>query len=155
MPLIFIVVAYLLNKYVSFLKNNLFYFLVSTILIVNVYFNFLYHPYYFGYYNPLLGGINKAKNILYINQGGIAYFEVINFLKTQNLSNNDKIGIYNKDEFIPAFETKIYGLGPLDYKVKTYRIPTIARGKEFTKNSTKIFKVYVGNEPFWEIYKAK
>ena len=45
-------------------------------------------PYFMAYYNPLWGGIKKAKDEIYLNQGGIGVFEIAEYLHSLNLPEN-------------------------------------------------------------------
>jgi len=151
-PLAFIL-SYYFEKITETVKNSYLYLVAVLFLILNLAFNFLIHPYYFAFYNPIFGGQRSAQKYIYINQGGIAYLEVTNYIDSLNLGDSSKVGAINSEELTYSSRTHIGGLRYYDYFKKNYQILPLQRGDSFIKNSTEIKSINIMGQEYWRIYK--
>ena len=129
--------------------------LVSLICLLSVYnlvILYLIHPYYFAFYNPLYGGIQKARYEIYLNPGGTGAFEVAKYLNSKNLLADDLIGTTQRTEF--AFFSKHPVIG-LDYsKIKNYRyvLLTLQVGQNFRGKRDLKYGIEILGSPYLRLY---
>ncbi len=112
------------------------------------------HPYYMAYYNPVWGGINKAKKKIYINQGGIGAYEIASFLNSKDLTEADKIGATNLE--LQAFSKYfIHALDPDVRKTYRYVVLTLQKDDDFKHGMTLVYTVKVLGETYFRVYERK
>jgi hypothetical protein len=104
------------------------------------------------YYNPVWGGINKAKKQIYINQGGIGAYETAAYLNS-SATTTDMIGATNHEELQPFSKNHISGLDPDDRKSYKYAILTIQKDEMFKHGMKQIYSINVLGATYLRIYK--
>jgi hypothetical protein len=118
--------------------------------VVTIIINFLIHPFYFAYYNPILGGIGEAQKRIYINQGGIAYLKVI-----QEFENypGKKFTAINDAELIFSSKYPVIPLGYFNFQEPNFiKILPLQRGNNFIHNSKLVKNIEILGQPFWRIF---
>jgi hypothetical protein len=150
-PPLMLVTAYYLKKFWSQVNNTFLKFLVILFTTFTVYLNIQIHPYYFAFYSPLWGGLQKAQERIYINQGGIGYLLLVEAVKAYP---EYKITAFNYDEIKYSSNVNVERIDPNKATSKKYiKILPLQRGDSIIKNSVLDRYIYLNNEPFWRIYK--
>ncbi|HOS88693.1 MAG TPA: glycosyltransferase family 39 protein [bacterium] len=111
-------------------------------------------PYFMAYYNHLWGGIRKAKNQIYLNQGGIGVFEIAGYLHSLNLPENPKIAVSNEREL--SVVTKYHVTAPNPADRKSYDLIIVPLQKDgIYKNGRKTVKIFkIQGQSYWKVYSA-
>jgi hypothetical protein len=75
-----------------------------------------HHPYYYTYWNPLVGGIRQAVRVLPVGTGNEGIDQVAAYLNTLPDSENIKLASANSQRIRPVFNGQTIALGNLDGK---------------------------------------
>jgi hypothetical protein len=111
-------------------------------------------PYFMAYYNPLWGGIKKAKDEIYLNQGGIGVFEIAEYLHSLNLPENTEIAARSIRELtaVTKYSIRKPNLDRIDmYDLVILPLQRDLLFKKGRKN-IKVFKIQ--NQDYWKVYSA-
>ena len=127
---------------------------VSIGIVINLLTLIKIHPYYLAYYDPIWGGINKAKKQIYINQGGIGGYEIASFLNTRILTADNKIGATNR-EFKYFSKYPIQGLDYNKRKTYKYAVLTLQKDGGFKSGMDLVYTLKVLGEPYLKVYERK
>jgi hypothetical protein len=150
LPPIAIICSFYIREIWVKTKEIYFKILFILFIFITLIINFFIHPFYFAFYNPVLGGINQAQKRIYINQGGIAYLEIIKELEnfpTYNLS------AYNFEELKYSSKRQIQPINYFNSKEPNFvRVLTLQRGNNLTKSYKFVKNVNILYQPFWRIY---
>jgi 4-amino-4-deoxy-L-arabinose transferase-like glycosyltransferase len=148
-PTALITAFYLKDFWIRVSRNSIKLLLVFFTFIT-VIFNFIIHPYYFAFYNPIFGGISEAQKRIYINQGGIGYLLILDELRNYP---NKKFSAINNQELKYVTNTKISFFDYHNYKEKNYiKIVPLQRGDSLLKDAKLIKNIEIFYQPFWRIY---
>lgn len=112
-------------------------------------------PDMFAYYSASFGGISAAKKEIYLNQGGTGMIKVADFLKSQNVTETTKIGLFDSTTLKPWINADVQGLNVSNIGLYDYVIIPIQRGDEFKKNYNRVYTVKISGVDYWKIYKKK
>jgi len=129
--------------------------LVSLICLLSVYnlvILYLIHPYYFAFYNPLYGGIQKARYEIYLNPGGTGAFEVAKYLNSKNLLADDLIGTTQRTEFAFFSKYQIKGLHYSRMKEYKYVLLTLQVGQNFRGKRDLKYGIEILGSPYLRLY---
>jgi hypothetical protein len=109
-------------------------------------------PYYFAYYNHLWGGINKARYEIYLNQGGIAVFEVADYIESLQLPERPRIAATHETELESVLQYNVSTPDPGKLGEYDVVVVPLQRDRVFKKgmNRTEIIKIQ--NQNYWKIY---
>jgi hypothetical protein len=109
-------------------------------------------PYYMAYYNDFFGGIPEAEKVIYLNQGGIAAYEINSFLNTLNLPDDPQIAIRSKKEVRRVSKYELHY--PDVLKIGTYDVVVVPlqRDNEFKKNLDAEHVIKIKGYDYWKIY---
>lgn len=150
-PPLMIVVAYYLKKFWSQINNIFLKITVMLFTVITIIINFQIHPYYFAFYSPLWGGLQKAQERIYINQGGIGYLLLVEAIKDYP---EFKITAFNYDEIKYSSSIDVERIDPNKATSKKYvKILPLQRGDNMIKNSVLDRVIYLNGEAFWRIFK--
>jgi hypothetical protein len=87
-----------------------------TILLVQMVLALPHHPYYYTYWNPLVGGIRQAVRVLPIGTGNEGIDQVAAYLNTLPNPENIKLASANSQRIQPIFNGQTIALDNLDGK---------------------------------------
>jgi len=150
-PPLAIITAYYLKDFWVKVQSNLFKTIFIFFTTFTMYLNFKIHPYYFAFYSPIWGGLEKAQEKIYINQGGIGYLLVVEAIKGYP---DYKITAFNYDEFKYSSEKDVERIDPTKARSKKYiKILPLQRGNNLIKVGDFEKYIFLNEEPFWRIYK--
>ncbi len=112
----------------------------TTTLIANI----SIHPYYFAYYNPFLGGLESARDEMYLNQGGIGVYEMAQYLNSSDIGETDLIGATNYEEIGVFSKHKVEGFSNDKMDEYDYVILTMQRDRQFKQDreTVKLIKIF-------------
>jgi hypothetical protein len=136
------------KKSVKLSLSTLLFFIISY----NVWNVVTIRPYFFAYYNHILGGIDSAKKEMYINQGGIGVFEIAGYIDELNFSYPPRISATNERELQKVSKFKIEPPHPHLKKEYDLVITPLQRDAYFQwkKKIIKIFKIQ--GQDYWYIF---
>jgi len=153
-PALFIITSLIfyetIVKYIKF-KKIILGFLIST-LIFNTIILLLIHPYYFAFYNPIYGGINKARTEIYLNPGGIGAIELMEFINLQNVSDTDLIGTTQRNEYSFFSKYKIQKLEYSNMKTYKYVILTLQKATNFREKRELKYSIKILGSDYVRIF---
>jgi hypothetical protein len=113
---------------------------------------FTIKPYFFAYYNHMLGGIKYAQKEMYINQGGIGAFEISEYLDSLVLTDSSRIAVTNERELQKV--TKYHLEPPYPNLKDEYDIVIVPLQKdgffEWKKEIVKTFDIQ--GQVYWRVY---
>jgi len=143
----------LFRRVTSKIRVKILFGLVVTIgFAYNIYNIITLNPYGMAYYNHIWGGLSKAKKQIYLNQGGIGYFEVANFINTQDLPSDTIIGATSDTPLKYLIKYRVTQPQPENRKLYKIVVLPLQQDDQF-KHGRKLahtFKIQ-GNE-YWRVY---
>ncbi len=159
-PFLAFVGPYVLYRVFGFLESKRVFIGIKIILFLIMLVPFSYYvwnanaikPYYMAYYNDFFGGIPEAEKVIYLNQGGIAAYEINSFLNTLNLPDDPQIAIRSKKEVRRVSKYELHY--PDVLKIGTYDVAVVPlqRDNEFKKNLDAEHVIKIKGYDYWKIY---
>ena len=134
------------------LTRVLFYIFLTVFMLYGVVNMLTIAPYGMAYYNHVWGGINKAKKQIYLNQGGIGYFELAAYLNSLNIPSDTIIGATNDTELEKLVRYPV--TAPQPKKRKEYKLVVLPLQKDaLYKSSRKLaYKLNIQGQNYWNVY---
>lgn len=149
-PHLALITAYYLRVIWPKITHNVFKFIFVLFTLISIVHNFQIHPFYFAFYNPIFGGVIEAQKRIYINQGGIAYLQIIEKLKEYPTK---KYSAINYEELKYSSKAEIQPLNYFNFNEGNFiRIVPLQRGNNLLKTSKFIGNINIMNQPYWRIY---
>ncbi len=109
-------------------------------------------PYYIAYYNHVWGGITKAKKEIYLNQSGIGYFELANYLNSLNLPAGTLIGATSTAGMKVLVKYNIHSLQPNRRKEYKLVIIPLQQDALFKSGRKVAYQFKIQNQEYWDVY---
>lgn len=110
------------------------------------------NPYGMAYYNHAWGGIRKAKKEIYLNQGGIGYFEIAEFINNQDLPLDTVIGATSDTplRYICKFRTS----QPQPENRKLYKLVVLPlqQDDQFRHGRKLALRFDIQGQEYWRVY---
>lgn len=110
------------------------------------------NPYGMAYYNHVWGGIRRAKKQIYLNQGGIGYFEIAKFINNQDLPLDTLVGATNDTPL--RYICKFPAAQPQPSKRKLYKLVVLPlqQDDQFRNGRKLAFRFDVQGQEYWRVY---
>lgn len=136
------------NRSVRLFLSMFLFFIISY----NVWNVITIRPYFFAYYNHVLGGIDSAKKEMYINQGGIGVFEIAKYIEEIHFQNPPRISATNERELQKVSKYKVEPPYPHLKKEYDLVITPLQRDAyfEWKKKIIKVFKIQ--GQDYWYVF---
>lgn len=118
----------------------------------NIYNIFTLNSYGMAYYNHTWGGLSKAKKQMYLNQGGIGYFEVARFINAQDLPPDTVIGATSDTPLKYLIKYRVTQPQPEKRKLYKLVVLPLQQDEQFKHGRKAAYTFKIQGQDYWRVY---